>query len=99
MLTLARYAAHRGRFHVIKLETERLLFRDHEARDLDEYCAMESDPQYRWPQVVHPRADLERRFNTAWILFAVSGIVFVARVASLQRELLAFAASIERSGL
>lgn len=60
---------------MIKLETERLLFRDHEASDLEEYCAMESDPQYRWPQVVHPRAELERSFNTAWMVPKSMGLL------------------------
>jgi [ribosomal protein S5]-alanine N-acetyltransferase len=48
---------------VIRLETPRLLFRDHELEDLAPYCAMESDPQYRGPQRVHPREELERRFH------------------------------------
>ena len=48
---------------MIKLETERLIFRDHELRDLEPYCAIESDPVYRSPQRVHPRAELERAFR------------------------------------
>jgi RimJ/RimL family protein N-acetyltransferase len=32
---------------VIILETERLLFRDHEQGDLDAYCEMEADPEVR----------------------------------------------------
>ena len=39
------------------IETERLLFRDHEPGDLIPFCEMESDPEYRRPQVVHPRAE------------------------------------------
>ena len=50
-----------------RLETERLLLRDHEPRDLEPYCAMESDPVYRWPQHVHPRAELERSFRDTWL--------------------------------
>lgn len=49
------------------LETERLLFRDHELEDLEPYCAMESDPEYRNPQPVHPRAELERSFRESWL--------------------------------
>ena len=32
---------------MIVLETERLLFRDHEVDDLDPFCAMEADPEVR----------------------------------------------------
>jgi len=32
---------------MIILESERLLFRDHEPADLDAYCAMEADPEVR----------------------------------------------------
>jgi len=32
---------------MIVLESERLLFRDHEAADLDAYCEMEADPEVR----------------------------------------------------
>ena len=49
------------------LETERLLFRQHQKSDLEPFCEMESDPEYRWPQVVHPRAELERSFREAWL--------------------------------
>lgn len=48
-----------------RLETERLLFRDHEPGDLIAYCEIESDPEYRRPQVVPPRAELERSFREA----------------------------------
>ena len=44
------------------LETERLLFRNHIAADLDAFCEMESDAIYRRPQQVHPRSELERSF-------------------------------------
>jgi ribosomal-protein-alanine N-acetyltransferase len=52
---------------MIHLETERLLFRDHEPLDLEPYCEMESDARYRWPQPVHPRAELERSFERTWL--------------------------------
>ena len=45
---------------MILLETERLLFRQHVADDLQPYCEMESDAIYRSPQRVHPRSELER---------------------------------------
>ena len=53
---------------MVRLETERLLFRDHEPGDLEAYCAMESDPLYRAPQPVHPRAELERSFRDVWLV-------------------------------
>jgi ribosomal-protein-alanine N-acetyltransferase len=52
---------------VIRLETARLLLRDHEPDDLEPFCEMESDPEYRRPQPVHPRAELERSFREAWL--------------------------------
>ena len=52
---------------MIKLETERLIFRDHEETDLEQYCEMETDPEYRRPQRVHPRTELERSFREAWL--------------------------------
>jgi [ribosomal protein S5]-alanine N-acetyltransferase len=51
----------------IRLESERLLFRDHVLADLEPYCAMESDAVYRWPQHVHARAELERSFREGWL--------------------------------
>jgi ribosomal-protein-alanine N-acetyltransferase len=53
---------------MVRLETDRLLFRDHEPDDLEAYCAMESDPLYRAPQRVHPRAELERSFRDVWLV-------------------------------
>jgi len=44
-----------------------LLFRDHELADLEAFCEMESDPVYRSPQAVHPRAELERDFQDTWL--------------------------------
>jgi len=32
---------------MVVLESERLLFREHEPGDLDAYCAMEADPEVR----------------------------------------------------
>ena len=49
------------------LETDRLLFRDHEASDLERFVEMESDAEYRSPQPVHPRSELERSFREAWL--------------------------------
>lgn len=49
------------------LETDRLIFRDHDPGDLEPFCEMESDPVYRGAQTVHPRAELERSFREAWL--------------------------------
>jgi RimJ/RimL family protein N-acetyltransferase len=49
------------------LEIERLLFRNHEEADLEPFCEMEADVEYRWPQKVHPRSELERSFREAWL--------------------------------
>jgi [ribosomal protein S5]-alanine N-acetyltransferase len=52
---------------MIRLETPRLILRDHESEDLEPYCAMESDQIYRAHQPVHPREELERSFKNAWL--------------------------------
>jgi RimJ/RimL family protein N-acetyltransferase len=52
---------------MVILETERLRFREHEPADLEPYCEIESDAEYRWPQRVHPRAELERSFRETWL--------------------------------
>jgi ribosomal-protein-alanine N-acetyltransferase len=48
------------------LESERLLFRDHEPADLDAYCAMEADPEVRRYVGGYPRTReaAERKFAT-----------------------------------
>jgi RimJ/RimL family protein N-acetyltransferase len=60
---------------MIHLETERLLFRDHEETDLEPYCEMESDPAYRFPQPVHPRFELERSFRETWLIPKAMGLL------------------------
>jgi [ribosomal protein S5]-alanine N-acetyltransferase len=50
---------------VTRLESERLIFRDHEPEDLEPYCEMESDQVYRAHQPVHPREELERSFRNS----------------------------------
>jgi ribosomal-protein-alanine N-acetyltransferase len=50
---------------VIILESERLLFRDHEPSDLDAYCEMEADPEVRRyvGGAPRPREVAERKFQ------------------------------------
>lgn len=60
---------------MLVLETARLLFRQHEIGDLEPYCAMESDAEYRSPQPVHPRTELERSFREAWLPPKVMGLM------------------------
>lgn len=54
---------------MIILETDRLLFRDHEEGDLEAFCEMMADPEFRWlsggPPL--PREDAERSFHNAWL--------------------------------
>jgi ribosomal-protein-alanine N-acetyltransferase len=49
---------------MIILESERLLFRPHEPADLDSFCAMEMDPEFRRyvGGYARSREDAERRF-------------------------------------
>lgn len=60
---------------MVRLETQRLLFRDHEMRDLESYCTIESDPIYRWPQPVHDRSELERSFRESWLVPKTLGLL------------------------
>ncbi len=50
---------------MIILETERLLFRDHEEADLEPYCEMQADPEVRRLSggPVYPREEVERSFR------------------------------------
>lgn len=50
---------------MVVLESERLLFRDHEPADLDSYCEMEADPEVRRyvGGAPRPRAEAERKFR------------------------------------
>jgi [ribosomal protein S5]-alanine N-acetyltransferase len=54
---------------VIFLETERLVLRDHEPRDLEPFCAMEADPQARRFVGGAPRAQdvAARRFRNRFL--------------------------------
>jgi len=49
----------------VRLESARLIFRDHEPGDLEPYCEMESDQVYRAHQKVRPREELERSFTNS----------------------------------
>ena len=51
------------------LETERLLFRDHEPGDLDAYCAMEADPEVRRYVGGQPRSReaAEEKFHRVYL--------------------------------
>ena len=52
---------------MVVLSSQRLLFREHEPGDLAAFCEMESDPEYRHPDVVHSLSELERSFREAWM--------------------------------
>jgi [ribosomal protein S5]-alanine N-acetyltransferase len=43
------------------------MLRDHQLQDLAAFCEIESDPEYRWPQQVHLRLELERSFREVWL--------------------------------
>lgn len=60
---------------MVRLESARLLFRDHEPDDLEPFCAIESDPMYRAPQPVHPRPELERSFRETWLTVKPMGLL------------------------
>jgi ribosomal-protein-alanine N-acetyltransferase len=51
------------------LETERLLFRHHEETDLDAYCEMMADPEFRRLSGGLPlsREEAEKSFRSAWL--------------------------------
>ena len=54
---------------MIVLETERLLFRDHEPRDLEPYCAMEADAEVRrWVGgAPRTRESAEAKFRSVYL--------------------------------
>ena len=52
---------------MVRLESERLVFRDHEPQDLEPFCDMESDPLYRGHQPVYPRDHLAEKFTKTWL--------------------------------
>lgn len=53
---------------MIWLETDRLLFRNHEPADVDAYCTIESDPVYRGAQKIYSREEQERDFRETWLV-------------------------------
>lgn len=60
---------------MIRLETTQLLFRNHQETDLESYCRIESDSEYRFPQIVHPRTELERSFRETWLIPKPMGLL------------------------
>jgi [ribosomal protein S5]-alanine N-acetyltransferase len=54
---------------MIVLETERLIFRDHEPADLEPYCAMEADPEVRRyvGGLPRTRSAAEQKFRTVYL--------------------------------
>ena len=52
---------------MIHLETDRLLFRDHEEADLDASCEMDADPEFRHPFAPLTREEAERSFREGWL--------------------------------
>ena len=67
---------------MIVLESERLLFREHEARDLDAYCAMEADPEVRRYVGGAPRSreEAERKFRSAHLKRAKARLALRATI-------------------
>jgi len=63
---------------MVRLETTRLILRNHELADLEPYCAMESDPVYRAHQRVHRREELERSFRETWLPYKKMGMLATA---------------------
>ena len=62
---------------MIVLETERLLFRDHEPGDLELYCAMEADPEVRRYVGGAPRPAKRRRSGFETFFFDPSRIAWL----------------------
>jgi ribosomal-protein-alanine N-acetyltransferase len=57
------------------LETERLLFRDHEETDLEPFCEIEADPEYRWPHRPRTRDEAEQVFRATWLPLKPMGLL------------------------
>ena len=67
---------------MIVLESERLLFREHEPGDLEAYCAMEADPEVRRYVGGTPRArkEAERKFRDAHLKNASARLALRATI-------------------
>jgi RimJ/RimL family protein N-acetyltransferase len=67
---------------MIILESERLLFREHEPSDLDAYCAMEADPEVRRYVGGAPRmrSQAERKFREAHLKHASARLALRATI-------------------
>ncbi len=67
---------------MIILESERLLFREHELADLDAYCALESDPEVRRYVGGAPRTrnEAERKFRDSLLHRASARLALRATV-------------------
>lgn len=67
---------------MIVLETERLLFREHEPGDLDAFCAMEADPEVRRYVGGAPRTreEAERKFRNAHLKHANARLALWATI-------------------
>jgi RimJ/RimL family protein N-acetyltransferase len=63
---------------MIRLETERLLFRDHEESDLEPFCAMETDPLYRHPRPPRALAEAESIFRETFLPKKPMGLLATA---------------------
>ena len=64
------------------LESERLLFREHQPGDLDAYCAMEADPEVRRYVGGAPRTrpEAERKFREAHLKHAAARLALRATI-------------------
>jgi len=67
---------------MVILESERLVFREHEPGDLDAYCAMEADPEVRRYVGGAPRArqDAERKFRDTFLRRATARLAMRATI-------------------
>jgi len=67
---------------MIILESERLLFREHEPDDVEAYCAIEADPEVRRYVGGTPRArkDAERKFRNAHLKNALARLALRATI-------------------
>jgi RimJ/RimL family protein N-acetyltransferase len=67
---------------MIILESERLLFREHELADLDVYCALEADPEVRRFVGGAPRTrdEAERKFRESHLKRAASRLALRATI-------------------
>lgn len=87
-----RVYVERDKGRLIILESERLLFREHEPRDLEVYCAIEADAEVRRyvGGVPRTRKDAERKFRDSHLQNASDRLALRATIFKPERRYIGY---------